>query len=146
MCTAHEEWGAAFQQQFQPLSPLPPPPHRSRFAAGHSLRATAADGDGAGHSESAAAAGGHAAAEGASRMEALTNGGAADHSHENGVAGAGSGIGSSDDDDGEGDNKEPLVVGYLSPDLFTVRRLYLRLPAANCGGFSQGWGMYPPIV
>lgn len=120
VCAAHEEWGAAFQRQFRPLPPLPPP-RRAGSAATHGHPAAAqaaANGD----AHAATAAGSDMPHSGASRMDALAGGGAANHSHTNGVDGGGGDVASSAGSDSEDEvvSDEPLVVGYLSPDLFTV--------------------------
>ena len=117
VCAAHEEWGLDFQRQFKPLPPLPPPPRRGSSAASRPAVAEAAAAGGSAGPE--AASGVRMQDDRASHMEALT-GGDANHRQENGATGNSVSSISSSGDEADVDSK-PLVVGYLSPDLFTVR-------------------------
>jgi hypothetical protein len=127
VCAAHEEWGLDFQRQFKPLPPLPPPARRGSSAAPRPAAAEAAAAGGSAGPE--AAGGARMRDDSASHMEALT-GGDANHRRENGVTGNSASSITSSDDEADVDSK-PLVVGYLSPDLFTVRLLCSMLLAVR---------------
>lgn len=139
VCAAHEEWGRDFQRQFKPLPPLPPPPRRSSSAASRPAVAEAAAAGGSAGAE--AASGARMRDDSASHMEALT-GGDANHRQENGVSGNSVSSITSSDDEADVDSK-PLVVGYLSPDLFTVR---VHRPATCCAACPWQLATHAPIL
>ena len=136
VCAAHEEWGLDFQRQFKPLPPLPPPPRHRRPAASRPASPEAAAAGGSAGAASASSA--RMPDDRASHMESLTGGGA-DQPHENG----GNSVSSisSSDDEADVDSK-PLVVGYLSPDLFTVR---VHRPADCCAACSWQFARHAPV-
>jgi hypothetical protein len=136
VCAAHKEWGLDFQRQFKPLPPLPPPPRRGGSAAPRPAVAEAAAAGGSTGAE--VPSGARMRDDGASRMESLTGGDVA-HRHENGVHGNSSS--SSSDDEADVDSK-PLVVGYLSPDLFTVR---IHRPAICCAACPWQLATHAPF-